>query len=435
MQKFKKISLAVLVQAALISSVYANEQDEAKGFIDGAEGNVLFRTGYLSRDKKDGNLDTRSVGQTAIFDLNSGFTQGPVGLAVGVLGDATVKLGKNKHAGNQMLAKDGNGDAYDHFARGGANVTARISDTTVTYGTQLLDIPVLASNTVRLVPEYFTGVLVQSNEIKDLQLTAGKFTKNQMSDQISTDGNSLDRAVLWGAKYNFNEQLSSSYYGIDIEDKLERHFANVNYNKSLKDDASLTLDFSGYHTDWEKDAITDSHATEDMNNRQNSIWAVSAGYSKDVHSVLVGYQANSGNTGYDYAYNADGFQSIYLPNSYLSDFIGNDEQSLQLQYVYNFKNRGLPGLTWVSAFVYGWDIDVSERSNPAKVVDQAEEHEFFNQIKYTVQSGPLKDASFRLRHSYLRMSDTYNNYNKYNSNGIGSTNEWRMWLDIPVKLF
>ena len=431
----KKLTLALVINAAIISPSFASEQSEAKGFVEDAEGSVLFRTGYLSRDKQGGNADTRSSAQSAIFDLNSGFTQGTVGLAVGAVFDGTIKLGENKHAGNQMLAIDNNGKAYDHFARGGANVKARISNTTVTYGTQLMDLPVLASNTVRMVPEYFTGVLVESNEIDKLELKAGKFTKNQMSHDVSTDGQGLDRAVLWGAKYTINDQLNTSYYGIDVQDKLERHFANLNYSKSLKDDASFSLDFSGYHTDWEENAATDSHATNDLSNRQNSIWAVSAGYNKGVHSWLLAYQDNAGNTGYDYAYNADGFQSIYLPNSYLSDFIGNDEKSLQLQYVYNFKNRGLPGLTWVSAFVYGWDIDVSERSNPAKVVDQAEEHEFFNQFKYTVQTGPFKDTSFRLRHSYLRMSDTYNNYNKYNSNGIGSTNEWRMWLDIPVKLF
>lgn len=48
----KKLTLAVLVQAALISTAYASEQSEAKGFVEDAEGTVLFRTGYLSRDKK-----------------------------------------------------------------------------------------------------------------------------------------------------------------------------------------------------------------------------------------------------------------------------------------------------------------------------------------------------------------------------------------------
>jgi hypothetical protein len=151
---------------------------------------------------------------------------------------------------------------------------------------------------------------------------------------------------------------------------------------------------------------------------------------------MVAYQDNAGNTGYDYGYHADGLQSIYVPNSYLSDFNGNDEKSVQLQYSYNFKNHGLPGLNWTTAFAYGWDIDIAERANPTQVIDQAEEHEFFNQVKYTVQTGPMKDASLRLRHSYLRASDTYNNVGDlYTSNAVGSTNEWRIWLDIPVKLF
>ncbi|MFN3906649.1 MAG: outer membrane porin, OprD family, partial [Acinetobacter junii] len=48
----------------------------------------------------------------------------------------------------------------------------------------------------------------------------------------------------------------------------------------------------------------------------------------------------------------------------------------------------------------------------------------------------LKDASLRVRYSYLRSSDTYNNVSgQYVSNVIGSTNEWRLFLDIPVKLF
>ena len=138
---------------------------------------------------------------------------------------------------------------------------------------------------------------------------------------------------------------------------------------------------------------------------------------------MLAYQQNSGNVGYDYGSNADGGQSIYLPNSYLSDFIGNDEKSAQLQYSYDFAAMNVPGLTWTTAFVYGWDIKVAD------VTDNAQEREFFNQVKYTMQSGFAKDASLRLRHSYYRASDAYQK--PY----IGDTNEWRIWLDIPVKLF
>lgn len=427
----KKLTLAVLVQAALISTAYASEQSEAKGFVEDAEGTVLFRTGYLSRDYKDAALgaDRSSFAQTAMVKLDSGFTQGVVGFGAGIIGDASFKIGENAHAGNGMIpthgGRDAQGrvDAYDHWTRGGAYVKARVSNTTATYGTQVLDIPVLASNTARLVPEYFTGVLVSSNEIDNLNLVAGKFTENQYSDQINSDGNKLDSAVVWGAKYKFSDALNASYYGVDVKDRLDRHYVNANYTYALSEDSSLTHDFSGYHTEWDREGSTYSQTTDNLSDRQNSIWAVSTTYNKDVHNVMLAYQQNTGNTGYDYGGNADGAQSIYLPNSYLSDFVGNDEKSLGLQYNYSFKNHGLPGLNWTTAFVYGWDIDVRDEDK------EGQEREFFNQVKYTVQSGFAKDTSLRLRHSYYRANDSYN------SVYMNDTNEWRIWLDIPVKLF
>lgn len=429
MQNSKKLTLAVLIQAALVSTAFASEQSESKGFVEDAEGSVLFRTGYLTRDYKGTNpgTDTSSFAQTAIVKLDSGFTKGTVGFGAGIIGDASFKLGENGHTGNGMIPThpknnaDGTKDAYDHWTRGGAYVKARVSNTTATYGTQVLDLPVLASNTARLVPEYFTGVLVESNEIENLNLVAGKFTENQYSNQINSDGNELDRAVVWGAKYKFNDQLNSSYYGVDVKDKLQRHYVNANYNYTLANDSTLTHDFSGYHTEFEAGSSSNiGTLTED---KQNSIWAISSTYSKDVHNVMLAYQQNTGSLGYDYGNNADGAQSIYLPNSYLSDFIGKDEKSLGLQYNYSFKNQGLPGLNWTSAFVYGWDIDVVGKEQ------EGQEREFFNQVKYTVQSGFAKDTSLRLRHSYYRANDSYK------SIYMNDTNEWRIWLDIPVKLF
>ena len=434
MPNAQKLTLAVLIQAALITTAYASEQSEAKGFVEDAEGSVLFRTGYLTRDKKNGVADTSSVAQTAMVKIESGYTQGIVGFGVGVIGDGSFKIGDNKNAGNNMIpretlnGKENSGDTYDTWGRGGGIVKARISNTEVRYGTQVLDLPVLASNTARLVPEYFEGVLATSREINGLELTAGKFTKDQYSDQIDTDGRHLDRAVVWGAKYKFNDQINASYYGLDSKNALERHYVNANYAHPLANNSTLTFDFSGYHTEWDEEASTYSQITTDNSDRKNDIFAVSGTYNTGNHNVMMAYQQNSGNTGYDYGENADGGQSIYLPNSYLSDFIGNDEKSVQLQYTYNFAGLNVPGLTWTTAFVYGWDIKATDNKG-TMISDDEQEREFFNQVKYTVQSGFAKDASLRLRHSYYRASDNYQ------SNYIGDTNEWRIWLDIPVKFF
>lgn len=436
MLKAQQLTLAVLIQAALVSTAFASEQSESKGFVEDAEGTVLFRTGYINRDKKNvkPGADNSSFAQTAMVKLESGYTQGIVGFGAGIIGDGSFKIGENKHAGNNMIPREtaivdgvptkGAGDAYDHWSRGGGFVKARFSNTSAVYGTQILDIPVLASNTARLVPEYFTGTLLTSHEIKNLEVIAGKFTKNQYSDQIATDGNHLRSAWVWGAKYKFDENLTGSYYGTDVKDKLDRHYVNANYKLPLANKDSLTFDFSGYHTEWDKGASASSSSLgSDSSDRSNNIWALSSTYNTGPHSVMLAYQQNTGNTGYAYGENADGGQSIYLPNSYLSDFNGRKEKSAQLQYNLDFGAYGIPGLNWTSAFVYGWNIQTKTENN-------AKEREFFNQVKYTVQSGFAKDTSLRVRYSHYRNDASY-----ANDYYMPDTNEWRLFLDIPVKLF
>lgn len=123
MLKAQQLTLAVLVNAALISTAFASEQSESKGFVEDAEGSVLFRTGYIKRDKQDVNRgdDTSSFAQSAIVKLESGFTQGVVGFGANVVGDGSFKIGENKHAGNGMIpretlnGKENSGDTYDHW--------------------------------------------------------------------------------------------------------------------------------------------------------------------------------------------------------------------------------------------------------------------------------------------------------------------------------
>lgn len=423
MLKAQKLTLAVVINAVLISSAYASEQSDAKGFVEGAQGSVLLRNGFIQRDKKKGLQDTNSWVQSAMLNLESGFTQGPIGFAAGVIGDFSFKLGDNKNSGNSMVPRDSNGNPYDQWTRGGGYVKARASNTTLTYGTQVLDLPVLASMTTRNTPEYFEGTLITSHEIKDLELVAGKFTKNQLPEHIASDQNGLDRAYVWGAKYKFNDQLNASYYGADIKDKIERHYVNAAYKQPLANDSSLSYEWAGYSTKFKPGADTyfsggPNTRTEDLN---NFIWAFSTTYSQGPHSVMGAYQQNTGSIGYDYGVNQDGGQSIYLPNSYLSDFNSKGEKSVQLQYNLDLGAYNVPGLKWTTAFVYGWDIDVIGTN-----IDNANEREFFNQLSYTVQSGFAKDLKIRARYSILRESDV-------GANGYGDTNETRIFIDFPIK--
>lgn len=104
----KKLTLALVVNAALLSTtLHASEQSESKGFVEDAKGSILFRNGWIYRDRTGGRADTNTWGQTAIIKLDSGYTQGLVGFGVGVIGDFSFKLGENNKAGNQMLYANG----------------------------------------------------------------------------------------------------------------------------------------------------------------------------------------------------------------------------------------------------------------------------------------------------------------------------------------
>lgn len=430
----QKLTIAAMVQVLMISATYASEQSEAKGFVEDAHASVLFRNAWIYRDKKDpGVHDQSSWGQAAIADIDSGFTPGVVGFGLGLVGDFAFKIGDNKNSAQRMIPRySTDGSPYDQWGRGGANIKARISNTTVRYGTQIVELPVLQSNTgARLLPEYYTGTLLTSNEIKGLQVTAGHFTKNQYSDHIATDQGHLKRAVVYGAKYKFDDQLTAAYYGADLKDALNRHYVNLNYKYPLAQGDNLTLDFSGYHTKYDEKIYKDisySASGEADTEKTNNIWAVSGQYDTGPHSVLVAYQQNTGNVGFVYDVAGSGGSTMYLPNSYLSDFVGNGEKSVQAQYSVNFDKLGVPGLTWTTAYVYGWDINVQKGNR--LITDDAREREFFNQVKYTVQTGAAKDLSVKVRNSIYRANQDYN-FDQY----IGSTDEWRIFVEYPWKLF
>ncbi len=180
---------------------------------------------------------------------------------------------------------------------------------------------------------------------------------------------------------------------------------------------SLNFDFNGYRTKY------------DVSDNKNRIWSLAGTYTMGAHAFTLAYQRSSGDVGYDYGWyqNADGTGngggSIWLANSYWSDFNAKDEKSWQIAYSVDFAQYGLPGLKYRVAYVRGNDIDV-----PGTTTTDGKEHEFFNQISYTVQSGAAKDLSLRLRTSSLRVSSDAIGYNN-------SGKEVRVFVDYPFNVF
>ncbi|MBV6290326.1 OprD family outer membrane porin, partial [Pseudomonas aegrilactucae] len=210
----------------------------------------------------------------------------------------------------------------------------------------------------------------------------------------------------------------------------KKHYLGLNYVHAISDDQSLTLDFNGYKSSIDSDYVRDAKLTGDS----NTIWSLAATYAFGPHSITLAHQRSNGSTGYQYSgYQrnggvGDGGSTIYLANSYWSDFNAEDERSWQIGYGLDFSAFGVPGLTYNVAYVVGDNINTRTVGTPGGF-GEGKEREIFNQFKYVVQEGPAKDLSVKLRGSFLRTSESVRR-SGYNDDG----NEVRVFVEYPISI-
>ncbi|BBP62722.1 porin [Pseudomonas sp. Cab53] len=421
-----------LIALGILSTTQAmaNDQAESKGFVEDSSLKVLLRNAYINRDYKNGNQDKAEWGQGVIGTFSSGFTQGTVGVGVDAFGLYALRLdggkGRSGAQGIDFFKQGDSGNAADDLSKFGAAVKFRVSNTVLAYGDQMPALPVLSYDNGRLLPESYTGTLITSKEIKGLELNAGRFTAESRKSAEGRDSGGLKSINVLGGSYQFTEQFKASLYASDVEDVLKKQYVNANYVFPLAKDQSLTLDFNGYRTKLDNSYVRENNVTGD----DNKIWSLAATFATGPHSFTLAHQRSTGDSNLGYAYGGyqrgqnrvgDGGNTIYLANSYWSDFNAEDERSWQLGYGLDFTTFGVPGLSYNVAYVRGDNITTSTSEGGT-------EREIFNQFKYVVQSGPAKDLSVRLRSSVLRVSQKSSEYNV-------SGNELRVFVDYPINVF
>ena len=357
-----------------------------------------------------------------MLNFASGFTQGTVGVGVDAFGMYALRLdsgrGRSGAAGIDFFRQDSSGRPERDVAKAGAALKLRFSNTVIAYGDLRPTLPVLNHDNSRLLPESFTGTLLTSNEIDGLQVHLGRFHAESRKSDEGRDSGGLKGIDVIGGSYAFSNTLSAAVYASDVEDVLKRQYVNLNYTLPLASDA-LNFDLNAYRTRQDKKF--------DPTEGRNNIWSLAATYSTGPHAFTLAHQRSSGDVGYNYGfYQSEGWignggSTIFLANSYWSDFNAKDEHSWQLSYAVDFAEYGVPGLSYRIAYVRGDNID-------AGAAKRGKEQEWFNQLSYTVQSGAAKDLSVHLRASALRVSE---DARAYNSEG----NEVRVFIDYPLNLF
>ncbi|MFJ4056020.1 OprD family porin [Pseudomonas sp. NPDC089743] len=433
MRVMKWSMIALAVSAGTSQLAFASAQDESKGFIEDSSFNLKTRAMYMNRDFKHGAGNIADASKSSGFKsghredsgasllgvFESGYTQGTIGVGLDVLAMGSVKFdGGQGTAGNGLFRTDSDGHPEDSQGKGGAAVKFRLSDTTLKYGRQFVASPVFATDDSRLLPEVAEGTLITSKEIKGLELSAGRFTALSSQTGMGKDSINgkhtpgLTSANILGATYSFNDNFIGTLAASDVDDYFKKQYINLNYNLPIDDTQALNFDLNGYRTKDQGQAL--------YGELDNKIWSLAAAYSLGGHKFTLAYQRSSGDTGY--LYGVDGNGTVFLSNSIqISDFVGREEKSWQARYDLNMASYGVPGLSFMTRYVYGDNIETAANT-------EGKEHELNVESKYVIQEGPAKDLSFRVRYAVYRANDAYE------AEYASDNNDLRLIVEYPLSI-
>ncbi|MEB0040768.1 OprD family porin [Pseudomonas sp. MH10] len=438
--KWNLVTLAVSLGVCQFAAAgVVSDQADAKGFIEDSSLNVHLRNYYFNRDVKNGGADRKDWTQGILANYSSGFTQGTVGFGVEAFGNWAFKLdGGAGTTGTGNLPVQGNGAPADEYGRAGGALKMRISKTELLWGNLQPTAPVFAAGGSRLMPQTGTGFNLLSSEISGLELDVGHFTSgngpvttNSEHDLFASYANvAADSISYAGGKYAVSDALSLSVYGSELEDIWRQYYANANYTLAISDLQSLNFDFNIYRTNDEGSAKAGDIS--------NTAYSMAAAYTFLIaHTVTIAYQKVHGDTPFDYvAFGKNGpgdtADSINLANSIqYSDFNGPGEKSLQARYDLNMTSYGVPGLAFMVRYIHGDDIDGTRMAadSPYRAYGygaNGKHHETNLEAKYTVQTGPAKDLSLRMRQAWHRGNA---------DQAEGDVNEFRLIADYPISIF
>jgi len=389
--KWSSLALAVAAGNGMLAG---NVMAEGEGFVEGASATLYNRTVYFNRDFRDpvGQSKREESATSMLMNFESGFTQGPIGFGADVVASMGIKLDSGRgRSGTGLLPTEADGSTPAEYSeiRGAAKM-AILDDTILRYGVHFPENPVAAYDDSRLLPSHYEGYSITNNSIDGLFVEAGRLTdRSDMNSSSETDGAVLPNEDLTyaGGTYTFTENLSATLYGAKSEDSYNRGFAGVDWTLPLNDVFSLNTNVAYYDTSDEQSGGTD------FDNQAGSLaFTLGAGH----HAFGVAYQQMDGDGRYEYT---DG--EIFIANSvqYL-DFNAVDEKSYQARYDYDFEGLGIPGLSFMTRYITGTDINLNAAQHAGVARDSRWERD--SELKYTVQNGTLEGLNVRWRNATVR---------------------------------
>lgn len=393
------------VLSASIAAIALGASNVASAaFIEDSKAAVELRNFYMNRDFRsgDGQSKAEEWAQGFILKMESGYTEGPVGFGLDAVGLLGVKLDSSPdRTGTGILQRDRNAPnrAQDDYGSAGLTAKAKLSATTLHVGTLQPVLPVLMRNDSRLLPQTYRGAWLQSKEVSGLTLDLGKLDRVNQRDSSDNEemtvfnggrrnitfgsgGTTSDEFLFAGGRYDWSPQLATSYYYGGLDGIYDQHNLSLVHVLPIGESQSFKTDLRYVRS-------TDDGGS----NVDNDAFGALFTYKHGGHAFTGGYQHMSGDTGFAYVAGGDNALINLLQ---INDFGNQDERSWQVRYDYDFAAMGIPGLSLMTRYVSGDNVDRGAGASEGKTWERNTD------IAYVIQSGPLKNLGFKLRNATTR---------------------------------
>ena len=390
--------LPVLVSGLALLPPFAHAE-----FLADSKASLEMRNFYFNRDYRQSGAKqsySEEWAQGFLLRYESGYTEGSIGVGLDALGLLGLKLDSSPDRSGSGLLPYSAGDrrAADDYSDLGLTAKLRAANSTLKIGTLTPRLPVVQYNETRLHPQTFQGGLAEINEIDGLAVQLGQLRQVKQRDSSNAEDLSItrgnkrniqpgrhstsDRFNLAGGSYRWSDNLSTSYHYGNLEDFYRQHYLGLVHVLPIARDQSLKSDIR-----WARS--TDEGGSNVDNRALNALFT----YRLGGHGFGLGYQRMSGDTGYAYLAGTDPYLTNFVQ---IGDFANKDERSWQLRYDFDFAAVGLPGLTFMTRYLRGDNIDLLDGQGNGK------EWERDTDIGYVVQSGALKNLGLKVRNGSFR---------------------------------
>ena len=379
------------------------EASIAAGFVEDSKALLGLRNFYINRNFVDPNNPQSKAEewtQNFILDARSGFTEGPIGFGVDVLGMWSVKLdGGGGTYGTALLPRHDDGRPADDYGRLAVSGKARISKTELKVGEWMPVLPILRSDDGRSLPQTFRGGQVTSSEIAGLTLYGGQFRGNSPRNDASMDdmsyGGALsDRFNFVGGEYKFNQDRTLlGLWNAELKDVYKQQYAQFIHSQPI---GSWTLGANLGYFQGEEDGAERAGSLD--NKTYSGMFSARIG----GNTFYVGLQKVSGDTWM----RVNGTSGGTLANdSFNASFDNANERSWQLRHDFNFVTVGVPGLTLMNRYISGREVHSGAVTDGKEWVRESE-------LAYVIQSGAFKDLSVKWRNSSIRRDFSSNEFDE-----------------------